>query len=159
MKKLLGAYEKTNVKSLNFSGNALDSATLLELFNSIPACSKDGSRGFCELRTVDASRNVLSDIPFGWLGNARFPKLTQIIARENNIYKINAQTAEWTMKEAAAIDLGNNNISEITLNTMDADGRNFESLLNLLSQVANLDNIALASLLSITRLKGDSVGS
>ena len=128
MKKLLGAYEKTNVKSLNFSGNALDSATLLEWLNSITACSEDGSRGFCELRTVDASRNILSDIPFVGLGNARFPKLSQIIARENNIYKINAQTAKWMMKEAAAIDLGNNNISEIALNAVDADGRDFESV-------------------------------
>ena len=157
MKKLLGAYEKTNVKSLNLSGNALDSATLLEWLNSM-ACSEDRSRGFCELRTIDASRNVLSDIPFVGLNNTRFPKLSKIIAQENNIYKINTQTAELTMNKMAAIDLGNNNISEITLNTVDADSRDFESLLDLLSQVANLDNIALVSLLSITGLEGGISG-
>ena len=88
MKKLLGAYEKTNVKRLNFSGNALDSATLLEWLNSVTACSENGSRGFCELRTVDASRNVLSDIPFVGLDDARFPELSKIIARENKYIRL-----------------------------------------------------------------------
>ena len=34
MKNIFNAYEKTNVKSLNISGNALDSPTLLEWLNA-----------------------------------------------------------------------------------------------------------------------------
>ena len=154
MKKLLSAYEKTNVKSLNFSGNALASATLLEWFNSLSACSGDNSRGFCELLVVDVSRNVLSDIPFVGLGNARFPKLSRILAHENNIYQINTQTAELALKESATIDLGNNNISDITLSALNVGGRDFDSLLDSLSQAASLDNVALVSLLSPTGLEG-----
>ena len=154
MKKLLSAYEKTNVKSLNFSGNALDSATLLEWLNSVTGCSEDGSRGFCELRTIDTSRNALSDVPFVGLGNARFPRLSSIIARENDIYSINAQTAEWVLKEAAAIDLGNNNISDIALSSLHVGGGDLERLLDSLSQAASLDNIELLSLFSITGLEG-----
>ena len=154
MKKLLGAYEKTNVKRLNFSGNALDSATLLEWLNSVAACSEDGSRGFCELRTVDASRNVFVGYSFRWIWCRAISKLSKIIARENNVYKINAQTVKWTMKKSAAIDLGNNNISDIALNTVDAGGRDFERLLDLMSQVASLDNVALLSFFGITGLRG-----
>ena len=62
------------------------------------------------------------------------------------------------MKEAAAIDLGNNNISDIALNTVDAGGRDFERLLDLLSQVGSLDNVALVSLFGITGLKGGLSG-
>ena len=158
MKKLLSAYEKTNVKSLNFSGNALASATLLEWFNSLSACSGDNSRGFCELLVVDVSRNVLSDIPFVGLGNARFPKLSRILAHENNIYQINTQTAELALKESATIDLGNNNISDITLSALNVGGRDFDSLLDSLSQAASLDNVALVSLLSPTGLEGGLSG-
>ena len=146
------------MKSLNFDGNALDSATLLEWFNSLSACSGDKSRGFCELLVVDVSRNVLSDIPFVGLGNARFPKLSRIVAHENNIYQINTQTAEWALKESATIDLGNNNISDITLSALNVGGRDFDRLLDSLSQAASLDNVALVSLLSPTGLEGGLSG-
>ena len=158
MKDIFSAYEKTNVQSLNISGNALDSPTLLEWLNAIIPCSKDGSRGFCNLHTVDVSRNVLSDIPFVGLGNAQFPKLSNIIARENNIYKINAQTAEWALKESATIDIGNNKISDITLSALDLGGRDFESLLGSLSEVGSLDNVTLVSLLTVTGLEGGFSG-
>ena len=124
----------------------------------ITGCSKDGSRGFCNLHTVDVSRNVLSDVPFVGLSNARFPKLSNIIARENNIYKINAQTAEWALKESATIDIGNNKISDIALSAVDVGGRDFESLLDSLSEAASLDNVALVSLLSMTGLEGGFSG-
>ena len=158
MKKLLGAYQKPNVKSLNFSGNALDSATLLDWLNSVTACSEDGSRGFCALRTVDLSRNILSDVPFVGLGDARFPKLSKIIARENKVYKINAQTAEWALKESTTISLWNNNISDIALSAVDVGSRSMSALLNLISQVASVNNVEVVSLNGIKGLEGGFTG-
>ena len=40
MKNLFNAYEKTNIERLNFSGNELDSPTLLEWLNAITACGR-----------------------------------------------------------------------------------------------------------------------
>ena len=116
---------------------------------------QDSSRGFCNLQTVDVSRNVLSDIPFM---DTTLPKLSKITAHENNISKINAQTAEWALRESAAIDIGNNIISDIALTKVDVNGRNFESLLDSLSKAASLDNVASIGLSSIIGLEGGFSG-
>ena len=96
----------------------------------------------------------MTDLPFVGLSPTSFPKLANILARENNLISINAQTAKWTLDEGAEIDIRNNSISEIAVNTIDFKGIDFIDWMDSISDIASIEDVETMLLNSIVGFGG-----
>ena len=150
--KLLQEHRNSAVKRIDMSNNNWNSVKVLKVLSSV-SCEGNKWESFCNLEAIDASRNMLEDIPSILFSKENFPKLVYLDVQSNEIKPLTSEMVKYMLDKNFVINFTANELKSVSV-TGSVIPTSFDTFVNRIDDITSLANVT-AFAMSNTSFYGD----